>query len=240
MKKGEYFPLVFSILGFSFIIIIHEFGHFLAAKWCGLEVSVFSLGFGPALFKIFFYNTSFQISLIPLGGYVSFDPVAFSLISYVKQVVIVLAGIFANIVFAYMLILFCYKDKKAHSFFTFFYVLSHIQELSSKTFLKGNENKAFVGPFGIMYGISESYKEDLCTYFLSLSLLSLNLALFNVLPLPLLDGGKFVQITVDALFGPQPGLVIFLISLFLFFILMTIISNLTVEKAENNIYKLPD
>lgn len=231
MRKNEYFPIVFAMLGFSFVIIIHEFGHFLAAKLCGLGVPVFSLGFGPALFKIFFYNTHFQVSLIPLGGYVSFDPTAFSLIPYMQQVIIVLAGIFANIIFSYIVILFCYRNKNQNSLVSFFYVLTHVQELSTKTFLRGNENKAFVGPFGIMSGIFESYKESICTYFLSISLLSLNLALFNVLPLPLLDGGKFVQITVDAIFGPQPILVIFLISLFLLYVLITVVGNLQARKA---------
>lgn len=232
MQKNVYFPMLFAVLGFSFVIMFHECGHFIAAKLCGLNVPVFSLGFGPALFKIFFYNTTFQIALIPLGGYVSFDPILFSLLPFLKQTIIIFAGIFANIILAFALILFCYEDEKKHFFATFWYVIRNLQALTAKVLLKGNEEKILVGPFGIMRGMSQSYKENLCVYFLSIALLSLNVALFNILPLPLLDGGKFVQITIDAIFGPQPALVIFLISLFLLYILITVVGNLQTKKAQ--------
>ncbi|MCG8548799.1 MAG: RIP metalloprotease RseP [Desulfobacterales bacterium] len=61
---------------FAFIIVIgvlvfvHELGHFLAARACGVGVEVFSLGFGPKIFKIKRGLTEYCISAIPLGGYV--------------------------------------------------------------------------------------------------------------------------------------------------------------------------
>ncbi len=62
----------YILLGLTFIIFIHELGHFLVARWCGVKVYTFSIGFGPRIFT--FYRdrsgTEYILSLIPLGGYV--------------------------------------------------------------------------------------------------------------------------------------------------------------------------
>src|SRR6266850_4716640 len=53
------------------VIFVHELGHFLVAKWRGVKVLKFSLGFGPALLRFTRGETEYQLSWIPLGGYVS-------------------------------------------------------------------------------------------------------------------------------------------------------------------------
>ena len=66
------FDSVFSILAlFTIVVFIHELGHFLVARYCGVAVEVFSVGFGKELFG--FYDkqgTRWRFSLIPLGGYI--------------------------------------------------------------------------------------------------------------------------------------------------------------------------
>jgi regulator of sigma E protease len=52
------------------LIFVHEMGHFLVAKLCGVRVEVFSLGFGKKIFKFKKGDTTYALSLIPLGGYV--------------------------------------------------------------------------------------------------------------------------------------------------------------------------
>ncbi|HMO16885.1 MAG TPA: M50 family metallopeptidase [Oligoflexia bacterium] len=52
------------------VVTIHELGHFLAAKFCGVGVLKFSVGFGPAIIKKRFRETEYQLSIIPLGGFV--------------------------------------------------------------------------------------------------------------------------------------------------------------------------
>ena len=64
----QYF-LPFSLL-LGTLVFIHELGHFLAARYFGVRVEVFSLGFGPKLFQFKKGDTVYCISLIPLGGYV--------------------------------------------------------------------------------------------------------------------------------------------------------------------------
>lgn len=63
------------VLLFSFAIFIHEFGHFLAARWRGLRVDAFSIGFGPVLWKKLINDVEWRISAIPFGGYVAIPDV---------------------------------------------------------------------------------------------------------------------------------------------------------------------
>ncbi|MCY3022015.1 MAG: RIP metalloprotease RseP [Planctomycetota bacterium] len=58
------------ILGFSGLIFVHEFGHFVLAKWHSVRVYVFSLGMGPYLATYTWRGTVYALSLIPIGGYV--------------------------------------------------------------------------------------------------------------------------------------------------------------------------
>jgi regulator of sigma E protease len=63
-------PFLFIL---TIIIFIHELGHFLVARWCGIRVLAFSIGFGPELFGFTDRRgTRWKVSIIPLGGYVKF------------------------------------------------------------------------------------------------------------------------------------------------------------------------
>lgn len=62
--------VVIGVAVLTFLVVMHEFGHFLAAKRFGVRVDVFSVGFGPKLISKKFGETEYAISLIPLGGYV--------------------------------------------------------------------------------------------------------------------------------------------------------------------------
>jgi regulator of sigma E protease len=52
------------------LVVIHEFGHFIVAKWFGVGVPVFSVGMGPRLFGVVYKGTDYRLSLLPVGGYV--------------------------------------------------------------------------------------------------------------------------------------------------------------------------
>ena len=67
---GYIIPFLFVL---TIIVFIHELGHFLVARWCGIKVLVFSIGFGPELVGFNDrHGTRWKISAIPLGGYVKF------------------------------------------------------------------------------------------------------------------------------------------------------------------------
>lgn len=58
------------VLGIGLVIFVHELGHFLAARWCGVRVEIFSIGMGPRLFGWKRGDTTYQIAALPIGGYV--------------------------------------------------------------------------------------------------------------------------------------------------------------------------
>jgi regulator of sigma E protease len=63
-------PFLFVL---TVVVFFHELGHFLVARWCGVKVMVFSIGFGPELFGFDDrHGTRWKVSAIPLGGYVKF------------------------------------------------------------------------------------------------------------------------------------------------------------------------
>ncbi len=58
---------------FSIVVFFHELGHFLVARWCGIRVLVFSIGFGPELLGFNDrHGTRWKLAAVPLGGYVKF------------------------------------------------------------------------------------------------------------------------------------------------------------------------
>ena len=68
--KGDLMTLVIFLIILSILILVHEWGHFITAKKCGVKVEQFSLGFGPQLFSKVWDGTEFCVCAIPLGGYV--------------------------------------------------------------------------------------------------------------------------------------------------------------------------
>src|ERR1700728_2509731 len=65
---GYLVPFLFVL---SLVVFFHELGHFLVARWCGVRILVFSIGFGPELIGVNDrHGTRWEISAIPLGGFV--------------------------------------------------------------------------------------------------------------------------------------------------------------------------
>ncbi|MCE9615629.1 MAG: RIP metalloprotease RseP [Lentisphaerae bacterium] len=56
---------------FGVSIFIHELGHYLVARWCGLQVDTFAIGFGPAIWKRTYGGVIYKIGIFPIGGYVA-------------------------------------------------------------------------------------------------------------------------------------------------------------------------
>jgi regulator of sigma E protease len=106
-----------AFLGFAALIILHEFGHFLAAKAVGMRVERFSLFFGPLLVSFRRGETEYGIGPIPLGGYVRITgmnpneeipeevkPRAYYNQPVWKRVVVILAGPFVNLLIAFAIV----------------------------------------------------------------------------------------------------------------------------------------
>jgi len=71
--SGFIWTLAAFVIALSVIVAIHEYGHYIVGRWCGIKAEVFSLGFGPVLYSRFDkHGTKWQIAALPFGGYVKF------------------------------------------------------------------------------------------------------------------------------------------------------------------------
>src|SRR5580704_16908637 len=68
LSKGG--SILAVLIGIGLVIFFHELGHFAVAKWCGVFVERFSIGFGPILWSRKYGDTEYALSAIPFGGYV--------------------------------------------------------------------------------------------------------------------------------------------------------------------------
>jgi len=115
--------ILFGVLGLGIMVFVHELGHFLAAKANGVQVEVFSLGWGRQMVGYRWRGTTYQISWFPLGGYcrmkddqhlreawrsqsndVRHEPGSFYAASVWRRIAIILAGPLANLIFAILVL----------------------------------------------------------------------------------------------------------------------------------------
>lgn len=104
-------------IGLSLVVFLHELGHFMAAKWCDVNVSTFSIGFGPTIPGCSFKwgETNYRLALFPLGGYVQMlgqvdgdeasdgsedDPRSYRNKTVGQRMLIISAGVIMNVILA--------------------------------------------------------------------------------------------------------------------------------------------
>ena len=109
---GAFWPYLTAVLLFLILIVIHEFGHFIAAKLLGVKVNEFAVGFGPRLFGFKGKETKYSFNLVPLGGYCAMegedeesgDSRAFCNKSAWRRFLIVIMGATFNLIFGLILV----------------------------------------------------------------------------------------------------------------------------------------
>ena len=105
--------ILFAVLMFEIIIVIHEFGHFIVARWNKVKVNEFAIGMGPAIFKKKKGDTLFALRIIPFGGYCAMegedgssdDSNAFCKTKVWRRILIVIAGVVMNFILGFVLLL---------------------------------------------------------------------------------------------------------------------------------------
>jgi len=96
---------IFETITFlSFLVLFHEFGHFLAAKLIGLPVEEFGLGYPPRILGRRFRGTLYSLNLIPFGGFCNFSRGIFSTRLKRFRVLVICAGALANFLLGWLLI----------------------------------------------------------------------------------------------------------------------------------------
>ena len=110
-----------AILVFGVLIAVHELGHFMAAKACGVRVNEFSIGMGPALWKKQKGETQYSLRLFPVGGFCAMegeeedsdDPTALNNQGFWAKLLIFAAGAALNFIAGLLIILVLYADAQA-------------------------------------------------------------------------------------------------------------------------------
>ncbi len=195
------------VLTIGFLITIHEFGHLIAAKSVGVGIKIFSVGFGPKLLSFKKNETEYRLSLIPLGGYVlpeiENENELFA-IPIKNRIIFALGGPAANI---FSCLLFFMIGNLLVSGFSLSGILINpfIQLYQSLSGFIIKLPQIFSSSENLSSLVDVIGKSDLIiggSFLKALSfavMLNINLAVFNLLPIPPLDGGKIVLYLLEKL-----------------------------------------
>ena len=205
------------IILLGFLVLIHEMGHYIAAKICKIRVNEFAIGFGPKIFNKKGKETEYELRLIPLGGFVNLEGEdeesskegSFSKANIPKRIFVVAAGALVNILFGiiayFCLILIRYLIIINGNFleainYAFLASAELIQNmwLSIVELFSGNVGlNDMVGPIGISNMVSKT--SGLTEFIYLLSIISVSLGITNLLPIIPLDGGKIVLLIIEGI-----------------------------------------
>lgn len=188
-------------------IIVHELGHLIMALICGIKVEAFSIGFGKVLLKKKIKNIEFRLSLVPFGGYCqlygekSTDIGGFLTQRYIKKFLVLIAGVAVNFAIACLCYYINYKDiLYGINLDLLFYKFALLRDVQSQLILLACSNANWI--------------------LFQLSLLNLGCAIFNILPIPALDGGHIVFVWLEKIWKEKFSLYYAIMNTISFKILM--------------------
>lgn len=227
MNLTQTLGIALGIIGFLFLITIHEGGHFLVSKALGVRVNEFSVGMGPLIAQKEKNGTMYSFRALPIGGYcalegefaddateeeienfVDEDPRAFVNQPLWKQALVLVAGSAVNFIFGFILIYIVYLVLTEGRLSVISAAWRECMEMSGSifTFLGGLFNGScsvqdVSGVVGIISIVAETASYGLINVFYLIALLSVNLSVMNMLPIPGLDGGRLFVLIVKTLSG---------------------------------------
>lgn len=163
--------IVIAILVFCVIILLHEFGHFIAAKACGIYVKEFAFGMGPVILRKKGKETDYVIRALPIGGSCSFEgedggyedgetdpesnPRAFNRKPVWQRMIVILAGPLMNLILGYIVVIISLCASEAMASTT----IAQFREQSvSSSYLKENDEILSVDGLPIFSVSDVSYK----------------------------------------------------------------------------------
>jgi regulator of sigma E protease len=197
-------------LTISLLILLHELGHFLAAKKMGIPIARFSVGLGPKVWGFKIGETEYWLSMIPCGGYVLpalKDEEAFDQIPLKSRILFSLAGPAANILGALLCLSLTNTIQLGFSVNSVIYLpLEQIYQMATQIgaaipllFSQPEQLSSIVG----IVAAGGAYVGLSFVKLLQFSvLLNVNLAVLNLLPILPLDGGKIVMGLLRKIYQP--------------------------------------
>lgn len=239
------------ILVFSLVVLVHELGHFLAARRAGVKVYEFSIGFpfSPKMLTLFRHKeTEFTLRLLPLGGFVSFskdgDEGADDLFgaSYSNRALIMSAGALSNITFAFLIFVPVFIAGKHLPFIeavsasaqTVWAILSGTVAVLFNIFSGNGSMEGLSGPVGIAAIAGQAASKGFLSLAYFAGILSMSLGVMNLIPFPALDGGQLFMLFIETVRKKPLSLITYqavnLLGLALFLILTVLVTYKDITK----------
>jgi regulator of sigma E protease len=207
--------IISFIAVFSLIVIVHESGHFIAARRAGIKVYEFSIGFpfSPKLCTLFTNReTSFTLRLFPIGGFVTFssenDKDASGLFnaSYIQRAAVFSAGSLFNILFAFIVFTIVFAAGQHNNILTamlsslkiVWQIFSGTVMFIASAFTGHASINGLSGPIGIAAMAGKAAGMGMLHLLFFSGVLSMSLGVMNLLPLPALDGGQILLLLIEA------------------------------------------
>lgn len=200
--------ILVSLLILNLLILIHELGHFLAAKLSKVGVLEFSIGMGPKILSKQIKETTYSLRLFLIGGFVQLDEEEYKESSWIKQIFILLSGVLFNLIFA-IIGAFVYIQlvgikigffNSVLASFDLVFNIIHTMFVTLIDLFKAPSPDVLSGPIGIVDGLSTYVEQGLSTAMEGFILLNINLFIMNLIPIPILDGGKIVFVIIKKIF----------------------------------------
>ncbi len=184
----------------NFLILIHELGHFIAAKLSGIPIEQFSIGFGPKLWSFKKGRTEYRLSVFPVAGYVlpeTKDLHDFYRIPSSRRIIFALGGPAANIILSIICLAVLNVITTGFSFFgilihPFVQIVSITSQFLSALPALFTSPGQLSGVVGIVAIGGQFVAAGFSNILQFAVIININLALLNLLPLPPLDGGKIL------------------------------------------------
>ncbi|HYF90878.1 MAG TPA: site-2 protease family protein [Symbiobacteriaceae bacterium] len=184
--------ILLGLLAINVLLVVHELGHFVAARAVGMRVVEFSIGMGPRLLSIRLGETLYVLRLFPLAGYVLLPDLApedgAPTVPAWRRAVAMLAGPLCNVLLTVVLVGF------RNTGFLFAFWWDQVQQL----FAVGGE---LAGVVGISNEVGKAAAAGWRQLAFVAGYLSVNFAILNLLPIPGLDGGRLVSLAIEKLNG---------------------------------------
>lgn len=184
----------------NFLILIHELGHFIAAKLSGIPIEQFSIGIGPKLWSFKKGRTEYRLSVFPVAGYVlpeTKDLHDFYRIPSSRRIIFALGGPAANIILSIICLAVLNVITTGFSFFgilihPFVQIVSITSQFLSALPALFTSPGQLSGVVGIVAIGGQFVAAGFSNILQFAVIININLALLNLLPLPPLDGGKIL------------------------------------------------
>jgi len=213
--------IVYAIIIFALIIFVHELGHLLSAKLVKIHVDEFALGMGPRVFQRERGGTIYSLRPIPIGGFCKMEgedeesdnPRAFNNRPVPARALVLLSGslfnVLAAIIALWLLIFFAYSDHSFSAFFESFWrgilatgkITEMMYHVIGQLFTGQVGIDSLTGPVGIVKAVGDTAKMGFSYLIQLTALISLNLGIVNLLPIPALDGGRILFLIIRLFTG---------------------------------------